>query len=170
MLLYSLPVVATTVYKSVDKSGVVNFSDTLIEENTQIDEMTIDIEATTSDTQVQQRLEDMRRTTDRMATDRMAREKHRAEMRELQAQSDALDTAARYSTDPDYPYPQTVSTTSVYYNYGYPYWRHHRRHHGHLRPKHPVIRPPLRPDYRDKFPAPHIRPLFTPRTRGAPRQ
>lgn len=172
LLLCSQPALATTVYKSVDDSGVVNFSDTLIEENVLLEEVEIRNEANPSDEDVQQRLDDMRTTTDRMAADRMAREKHRAEMRELAAKSNA-------SRAPDYYYPANydygpVYSGSGYYDYSYRgnYRRDYRKH-GRVRPRHPIARPPLRPQtrpsYRDNFPAPHIRPLFTPRTRGAPR-
>lgn len=171
-LLYTLPGTATTVYKSIDESGVVSFSDTVIKENEQLEEVTIDIEATPPDDQAEQRLEDMRETTDRMAADRMAREKHRAEMRELQAKADAVRTPQYYSDDYQYQDYRTVYTGGSYGYYRYPYRRHYRKHHGRPRPEHPIARPPLRPHtrpaYRDKFPAPHIRPLFTPRTRGAP--
>ena len=114
----------------------------------------------------------MRETTDRMANDRMAREKHRAEMRELQVQTEAARLPG-YSDD--YYEDNTIySGYSGYSNYyNYPKRRHWRRP-GHGRPTHPIARPPLRPHpvthpSTDNFPAPHIRPLFTPRTRGAPR-
>jgi hypothetical protein len=168
-LLYCLPGLATTVYKSVDESGVVSFSDSVPQEHTLLEEVEIDVAEPMSGNETQQRLEDMRETTDRMAADRMAREKHRAEMRELQAKTDAL----REPQYPDYSnydgYPAIY--TGGYYNYR-PYYP--RRHHpGPVRPEHPIARPPLRPGHdgpsiHDNFPAPHIRPLFTPRTRGAP--
>jgi hypothetical protein len=168
LLLCSQPVPATTVYKSVDDSGVVSFSDTVIEENVQLEQVEIDVEET-RDEDAQQRLHDMRDTTDRMAADRRAREKHRAEMRELQAETDALRTPQYYSNEYDY---RTVHTGGYGY-YNYPNRRYYRRP-GHGRPEHPIARPPLRPHtrpaYQDNFPAPHIRPLFTPRTRGAPRR
>jgi len=165
-LLYSLPGYATTVYKSVDERGVVTFSDSPPEDSTLVEAVEIDVPPAPDGAQAQQRLEDMRETTDRMVADRMAREKHRAEMRELQAKTDAMQ-APQYYPEDDY-YPTLYS--GGYYNYAYPYRRPYRRG-GYVRPEHPISRPPLRPDtsYMDNFPAPHIRPLFTPRTRGAPR-
>lgn len=168
-LVYCLPGLAATVYKSVDQDGVVTFSDTAPRENILLEEVEINFSSAPPSGEVQQRLEDMRETTDRMATDRMAREKHRAEMRELQAKTDAMQA-------PQYPESYSgqddpLIYTSGYYGYDYPY-RYRRPGHG--RPIPPIYRPPLRPPGAapdtENFPAPHIRPLFTPRTRGAPRQ
>jgi len=165
-----LPGLAATVYKSIDEKGVVHFSDTPPEEGVLLEELIIDIPESPDADQTQQRLEEMRKTTDRMAADRMAREKHRAEMRELQARTDALRTP-QYTPVDDY-YPTVYTGGYGYYDYPYPYRRYYRRV-DRPRPGHPIARPPLRPgagpSYEDNFPAPHIRPLFTPKTRGAPR-
>ncbi|MEZ5501105.1 MAG: DUF4124 domain-containing protein [Halioglobus sp.] len=134
-LLCGLPVCAATVYKSVDENGVVSFSDTLPADDILLETMVIEIEeglAPSAD--AQQRLEDMRATTDRMAADRMAREKHRAEMRQLDAQTDALQA------EQDAPAFYDNSTIFTGY-YGYPARRPHYR----PRPEHPIARPPVRP-------------------------
>jgi len=166
-LLHCLPGDAATVYKSIDDRGVVTFSDSPPVDGTFVETVEIDIPVSPDGGQTQPRLEDMRETTDRMAADRMAREKHRAEMRELQAKTEAMQTPQYYPADEYYP----AVYTGGYYNYGYPPRRHYRRG-GHVRPEYPVGRPPLRPPvdaaYEDRFPAPHIRPLFTPKTRGSP--
>jgi hypothetical protein len=171
-LMHCLPGVAATVYKSVDENGVVSYSDTLPQDDTLLETVVIDNREEPPNEQSQKNLKNMRETTDRMATDRMAREKHRAEMRELQAQTEAMQPP-QYSDD-YYGGSTTYSGyTSGYGYYNYPSRRYGRRP-GHGRPVHPIARPPLRhrPVNRpsaDNFPAPHIRPLFTPRTRGAPR-
>jgi Domain of unknown function (DUF4124) len=170
-LLHCLSGLATTVYKSVDENGVVSFSDSPPEENTLVEEVNIDIPESGAGDQARQRLEDMRETTDRMVADRMAREKHRAELRELDARTGAMQTPP-YESEDDY-YPAVYTGGYGYYDYPYPYRRHHRRPDP-IQPGYPIARPPLRPvkppSYQDDFPAPHIRPLFTPRTRGAPRE
>lgn len=169
-LLHCLPGLATTVYKSVDDNGVVTFSDSPPEDHTLVEEVEIDIPDSAAGDHAKQRLEDMRETTDRMVADRMAREKHRAELRESQARTDALQPP-QYEPENDY-YPAVYTGGYGYYDYPYPYRRHHYRPDP-VHPEHPIARPPLRPvatpSYYDDFPAPHIRPLFTPRTRGAPR-
>ena len=83
----------------------------------------------------QQQLEAMRETTDRMVADRQQREKHRAEMRKLQLESEPRTQVIEYGAPADnsgiytgyYPYP-------VYRPGGY-----------RPRPTHPIARPPLRP-------------------------
>jgi hypothetical protein len=169
-LLYCLPSLAATVYKSIDEQGVVRFSDAPPQNEILLETVVIDNQASLSSEQAQQNLQNMRETTDRMAADRMAREKHRAEMRELDVQAEAIQA-------PQYPeYYEDRTTYSGSYNYRTtPYWRRP----GHVRPVHPIARPPLRrPGHRPRgiepfpvsnFPAPHIRPLFTPKVRGSAR-
>jgi hypothetical protein len=166
-LLYGLPTAAATVYKSVDENGVVTYSDTRPAQDIGVETMIIDVDAPElTEQEQQQRLVDMRETTDRMAADRMAREKHRAEMREIQAQ-----TAAQQA-----PYPEYYDSPTIYSGYYDTPVRRPWRHPGYLRPEHPMPRPPLRPPGHNvrplpdnNFPAPHIRPLFTPTVRGGPR-
>jgi len=171
MLLHCLPGLAATVYKSIDESGVVSYSDTPPQNGILVETVEIDNRDSGPNEQAQQNLQDMRETTDRMVVDRLAREKHRAEMRKLQAQTGAVQA-------PQYPdYYDSSTIYSGYYDY--PIRRHWRRP-GHVRPEHPIVQPPLRPPV-DKFPpgagpspasnfpAPHIRPLFTPRVRGSSR-
>ena len=169
-LLVCLPSLAATVYKSIDEQGVVSFSDAPPQNEILLETVVIDNQASLSSEQAQQNLQNMRETTDRMVADRMAREKHRAEMRELDVQAEAMQT-------PQYPeYYEDRATYSGSYNYRTtPYWRRP----GHVRPVHPIARPPLRrPGHRPRgteplpvnnFPAPHIRPLFTPKVRGSVR-
>ena len=161
--LHCPPGLATTVYKSMDETGAVSFSDTLPEDSPAIEtfEITIHEAASTDSTEL---LEEMRQTTHRMAADRREREKHRAEMRQLQLHN------SRQKNKPVYPphydtITSSYSTAGSYYRYPLkrPAW-----------PRHPIVRPPLRPPNHgnpvEYFPAPHIRPLFAPRTRGAARQ
>ena len=108
----------------------------------------------------------MRETTDRMVADRMAREKHRAEIGKLQA-----ETQAKLSTQalPDYYESSTVY--SGYY--GRPsrrYWRDPYK----PRPAHPIVRPPLqnlpvgvRPLPGNNYPASLIRKHYDPKVRRA---
>ena len=148
-LLCCLPAVAATVYRTVDDNGVVSFSDAPPDADTPVETMVINAPTPQVSDVERQRLQDMRETTDRMAADRMAREKHRAEMRQLQAQ-----TATLY---PPKNAPQTVDSSwgySGYYNY--PARRPWRRSHG-PRPVHPIARPPLRPPGDSRPPV--IRPL-----------
>jgi hypothetical protein len=104
---WSVPVTATTVYKSVDESGVVSFSDALPETGSAVETLELNGANVTPSANQQQRLEDMRETTDRMASDRMAREKHRAEIKKIQAEADALqkEQTPQYVEYPQYAYP-----------------------------------------------------------------
>ena len=169
-ILYCVPGQTETVYKSIDEQGVVSFSDAPPQNEILLETVVIDNQASLSDDQTQQNLQNMRETTDRMVADRMAREKHRAEMRELDVQTEAMQA-------PQYPeYYEDRTVYSGYYNDSTrPYWRRP----GHVRPVHPIARPPLRrPGHRpnrtdpnpvSNFPAPHVRPLFTPKVRGSAR-
>ena len=76
-----VPAAAQTVYKTVE-DGVVTFSDTPPAEGS-AEEVTLRVPPPAEDAALQERLEAMRESTDRMAADRRAREKHRAELRAL---------------------------------------------------------------------------------------
>ena len=174
-LLCCLPGQAATVYKTVDDNGVVSYSDTRPPEDIPVETVEIDTQVPQDSALAQQRLQDMRETTDRMAADRMAREKHRAQMRQLQAQAQP-----RY----DYQYPRESqrqyvgfsSGYSGYYNYPSRPWRRtHKR-----RPRQPIARPPLRQHGHDNhpsmirtslpgnnYPASLIRKSYNPRVREA---
>jgi hypothetical protein len=134
------PALAATIYKSVDANGVVSFSDTKPEQAVLVETVVIDVQEPSSEV-TQQRLQDMRETTDRMVADRMARERHRAEMRQLDAQ-----TAAQHRSQ-GAPEDLTDYYTSPVIFGGYsPFparrpWRHPNR----PRPEHPIARPPLLP-------------------------
>ncbi|CAA0125520.1 Uncharacterised protein [Halioglobus japonicus] len=161
-LLCCLPVFAETVYKSIDDSGVVSFSDTPPVDDILVETVVIETPAAPSSDLTAQRLEDMRETTDRMVADRMAREKHRAELRQLDAQ--------RYAETSQPDVTEYDDATSSYPEY-YPYpvrrgWRQHKR------PVHPIARPPAlspapyqQPDY--NYPASLIRKSYDPNVRAA---
>ena len=186
-LLYCLPGLAATVYKTVDENGVVSFTDIKPAGESPVETLLIDARAPQVNEVEQQRLQDMRDTTERMATDRMAREKHRAELRQLQAQTQAWQ-------QPRYQYPVNYSPRYLGYSsgysgyYNYPArrpWRHKRR----PRPEHPIAggpiaghpiaRPPLRLPARghssdvrtslpgNNYPASLIRKSYDPKVRAA---
>ncbi len=123
---------AATVYKTVDENGVVSFSDAPPKGDEPVETLEIDARAPVLTQTEQAQLDAMRETTDRMVADRQQREKHRAEMRQQQVDSQARATenvapGAYNGTYPAYyPYP-------VYIPVGRP------------RPIHPIARPPLRP-------------------------
>jgi hypothetical protein len=133
-LLCCLPGQAATVYKTVDEDGVVSFSDTKPISDEPVETLKINGQAPPVSADEQQRLEDMRETTDRMAADRMAREKQRAELRQQQAQASPAQ--------PDYTdYMGSSSRNSDNYGYyGYPVRRPVLR----PIPVHPIVRPPVR--------------------------
>ena len=128
----------STVYRTVDENGVVSFSDTPPEEGG-ADKVQIDAPAPSSTGEYVENLEAMRETTDRMAEDRRAREKHRAEMRELAARTEAYEQSQQ---------PQVIE----YDNYLPSYVG------GYYRPGHGHGRPPWRPGYRPKPEHPIARP------------
>jgi hypothetical protein len=184
-LLCCLPSLAATVYKTVDEDGVVSFTDIKPAGESPVETLVIDARAPQVSEAEQQRLQDMRDTTDRMAADRMAREKHRAELRQLQAQ-----TQPQYQ--PQYPagdnpgYWGYSTGYSGYYNY--PARRPWRSKHR-PRPEHPIAgrpiagrpiaRPPLRlpaqghsSDIRtslpgNNYPASLVRRSYDPKVRAA---
>ncbi|MEM9256431.1 MAG: DUF4124 domain-containing protein [Pseudomonadota bacterium] len=159
---------ATTVYKTVDDSGVVTFSDTPPEDDDLILVETLEIDAPppSSSAEDQQWLEDMRETTDRMAADRRAREKHRAELRQLQAETAALN-------QPQEPEVIVQDRFVGYPNYFYPrYFRPKHPHHPHrpgakppLRPVQPLA-PSTRPLPRNNYPASLVRKHYNPTVRA----
>jgi hypothetical protein len=161
-LLCCLPGFAETVYKSVDDSGAVSFSDTRPTGDILVETVVIEVPASPSSDLTEQRLEDMRETTDRMAADRMAREKHRVELRQLDAQKYAQKSSQDLTE-----YYDTTTTYSGYYPY--PARRAWRRPN---RPAHPIARPPLlspTPHRLPKhdYPASLIRKSYDPKVRAA---
>ena len=137
---------AQTVYKSVDESGAVSFSDTPPSGDTEAETLEINAPPPSSDPTQQANLEAMRETTDRMAQDRREREKHRAEMREIQARTAANETARNDNQDyyDDYYPIYTGYNNRRYYNHRPPYRPGFRP-----KPEHPIARPPHRPMPRD---------------------
>ncbi len=144
---------ATTVYRTVDRFGAVSFSDTP-PAHAAIPAETLQISASpgSEDDTTAARLEEMRETTARMIASRMARERHRAELRKLHAETD-LSRAAL-----DAPYPEEDYTVYREPLYLTPYRRHPVGH----RP-----RPPLRaaPAPRSSYPASLIRRHYNPQVR-----
>ena len=132
LLLWIPQGLATTVYKTVDENGVVSFSDTAT--GTDAEVLDITVPAPRSVKNHLENLEAMRETTDRMADDRREREKHRAELKEMQAKSAPVP-------QPVYNEGSAVISGGYYYPPGRPPW-----HPGYRpEPEHPIIYPPLRP-------------------------
>jgi Domain of unknown function (DUF4124) len=127
---------AATVYKTVDEDGVVSFSDTKPVSEEPVETLKINAQAPPVSAEEQQRLQDMRETTDRMAEDRMAREKQRAELRQQQQQ--AAPAQPDYT---DYMGGSSGRNSDYYGYYGYPVRRPVVR----PKPVHPIARPPVRP-------------------------
>jgi len=164
------PAVAATIYKSVDANGVVTFSDTKPEHDVLVETMVIEVQEPPPSELTQQRLQDMRETTNRMAADRMAREKHRAQMRQLEAQRAEQESPQELIEYYDSPV--------VYTGYS-PYparrpWRPPNHH----RPEHPIVKPPLLPPGQqyplstrplpvNDYPANLIRRHYDPKVRAA---
>ncbi|MEP1470366.1 MAG: DUF4124 domain-containing protein [Halieaceae bacterium] len=137
---------AQTVYKTVDESGAVSFSDKPPEADVETETLEIQAPPPSSDPTQQANLEAMRETTDRMAEDRREREKHRAEMRELQARTNTTSAESNSTQDyyDDYYPAYTGYNNRRYYNHRPPYrpgWK--------PKPEHPIARPPVRPMPRD---------------------
>ena len=142
LLLAAAPAPAATVYKTVDAKGVVTYSDTPPAGEIEVETLVIDVQSAPPSEGVQEQLEAMRETTDRMVADRQQRERHRADMRKLQSESrpQVIDNTAPAGYDGTY--------TGYYpYNYPYPVYR--------PRPGH---RPGYRPDG-GHWPRPPLRPL-----------
>jgi len=170
--LWCLPNYAATIYKSVDQNGVVQYSDTRPTDVNVLETMVIDESTVPPAGQAEQRLQDMRETTDRMVADRMAREKHRAELRQIDAQ-----TNARQAEQDTRDYVDTSPVYIGYYDYpGRRPWRPWRGHHP--RPEHPITHPPLRhpvekrvtgmrPLPGNDYPASLIRKSYDPKVREA---
>ena len=131
VLLCCAPGQAATVYKTVDEDGVVSFSDTKPVSEEPVETLKINAQAPPVSAAEQQRLEDMRETTDRMAADRMAREKQRAELRQPQTPPQ----------QPDYTDYMGYSSGRNSGYYGYPVRRPGLK----PRPVNPIARPPVRP-------------------------
>jgi hypothetical protein len=175
-LLCSLPALSSTVYKTVDENGVVSFSDTPPGGDTQVETMQIDAPDPRLDEEDQARLE----TTDRMAADRREREKHRAELRRLQAET---TPPPNYTTEDYTDYLGSSRYSGYYSGPVYRPWRPGYRpgHPGYRpgppghrpgrppgyrpRPEHPIARPPLRqpPQVQLGSNAQLMRPLVSPR-------
>jgi hypothetical protein len=174
VLLCSLPVFAATVYKSIDANGVVTYSDVKPPDDVLVETLEFDQpEPVNSDVEAQ-RLEDMRETTDRMAADRMAREKYRAELRQLDAETEASRAPA---PDDLTDYNDSTPIYTGYYPYPYPVRRPWRPPY-HPRPVPPIAHPPLlpskpnlppgvRPLPGNKYPASVIRQGYDPKVRAA---
>lgn len=136
LMLAAAPVFSATVYKTVDENGVVSYSDTAPAPEQEAEVMVIDVQAPQDSESAQEQLEAMRETTDRMVADRQQREKHRAEMRKLQAENEPPPQAIEYGAP--------VDNSGIYTGY-YPYPVYRPGGGYRPRPGHPIARPPLRP-------------------------
>lgn len=170
----SLPTLAATVYKSVDANGVVTYSDVKPPDEILVETLELTVSEPASPDTAAQRLEDMRETTDRMVADRLAREKHRAEIRQLEAQTAASREQEAVADD--------YEATEVYGGY-YPYYpaahphRPWRPPYHPPRPDHPIVHPPLSPPSNlapgvrplpgNDYPASLIRKSYDPKVRAA---
>ncbi|MEH6585926.1 MAG: DUF4124 domain-containing protein [Halioglobus sp.] len=145
LLLFScLTAQAQTVYRSVDETGAVSFSDTPPENDKDAEEVSLNVVAPQDPEAYQQNLDDMRETTDRMAEDRREREKHRAEMRELAARTAPQQSQPQQQNLVD-QYSTSWGYEGSYYNRpGRPPWRPGYR----PKPEQPIYRPPLQPQPR----------------------
>ena len=153
LILHGLHGQAATVYRTVDENGVVSFSDTPPAGDAPVETMKINAATPEVSPEEQQRLEDMRETTDRMAADRREREKQRAELRKEQAQSQNV------AQQPDYTDYMGYSTGRNRIYRG-PIRRTGLRPGNGARPVHPIARPPVRPPTSSARPT---RPASTPR-------
>jgi hypothetical protein len=138
-LLGSSLVISDTVYKSVDENGAISFSDIPPENGDETEKLQLVTPQPSSSGESLANLEAMRETTDKMAADRREREKHRAEMRELQA-SKQSKTASNTDYIDDYYPIYTGYDNRRYYNHRPPY-----RPGLHPKPEYPIARPPIRP-------------------------
>lgn len=140
-LLVLIPIAsAQQVYKTVDENGVVSFSDTPPADEQEVEVLQIDAPPAQAPEDHLEQLNAMRETTDRMAADRREREKHRAELREINARSQqaAEPQVVEYRNTTDY-WP--VYGAPVYGHPGRPPYRPGYR----PKPEHPIARPPVRP-------------------------
>lgn len=169
-LLCCTSVMSATIYKSVDANGVVTYSDTRPREDVLVETLVIEEREPPQGETAQQQLQEMRETTDRMVADRMARERHRAELRQLDREPAAEDTTpelAEYYTNPvvDTGYPV------------FPGWRPWHRPRPPY-PEHPGTRPPLlpldppntagtRPPPSSDYPASLVRRHYNPKVRAS---
>ncbi len=168
LLLCYQPGFTATIYKSVDEHGVVRYSDTRPTEDILVETVVIEELAAPPVGQEQQRLLDMRETTDRMVADRMAREKHRAQLRQLEVKKTAQQSSQEASQ-----YDNNAPIYAGYYDYPVRYpWRHPH----YPRPTHPIAHPPLRPPVQNfppgmrpgnDYPASLIRKSYDPKVREA---
>ena len=125
---------AATVYKTVNEDGTTSFSDTKPVTDAPVEKVKINVqESSLTPQEQQQRLDDMRETTDRMASDRMEREQQRAKLQAKQQQPST-------SQQPDYTDYMGYSTGGSRYS-GYPARRPGLK----PVPTHPIARPPIRP-------------------------
>jgi len=136
--LCSAVAMSATVYKTRDDNGVVSYSDQPPAEGEQAEVLKIDASTPQSPDEYLERLDDMRETTDRMAADRREREKHRAELREIQARKESYQESSQQGYTGYNDYVPVYSGS--YRHRGRPPYRPGYR----PRPVHPIARPPLR--------------------------
>lgn len=152
-LLLAVSASATTVYRTVDRFGAVSFSDTPpAAAAIPVQELQI-VTSQSADEDTAERLEAMRETTERMIASRMARERHRAELRKLDAETELSRAAV------DAPYPGTDANIYREPPYLTPYRRHTVSH----RPQPPLRAAPA--SRSSSYPASLIRRHYNPQVR-----
>jgi Domain of unknown function (DUF4124) len=145
LVLFTQGATATTIYRTTGADGEASFSDTPPQNGTQADEVEIEVTAPIIDQSTQQRLANLRETTDRMVADRMAREKHRAELRQLQAEAERRQQQVLANENGDY------------YNNGYERdYYYPRRYLGPIRHGRRLDRKDHRKEHRGIYPAPPL--------------
>lgn len=136
-LLFSAAIQSATVYKTVGEDGVVSFSDTPPTGDVATEVMEVASPTPQSAETYLEQLSAMREVTDRLASDRREREKHRAELKALNARTQAYETPIQpaYRQYSDY-YPSSIRRYRRAVRY--PWFPGHGP-----KPVHPIVRPPL---------------------------
>ena len=141
LTLSAVCVAQTTVYRHVDENGVVTFSDTPPDASVEAEEMRIQAQTAQDPNAYLQNLDAMRESTDRMVADRQERERHRSELRQINAESSQQSPQTYSEPYPDYVNVWPVYSAPVYGRPGRPGkppWRPGYR----PKPEHPIARPP----------------------------
>lgn len=136
-LMFSAAIQSATVYKTVGEDGVVSFSDIPPKSDVATEIMEVTAPSPQSVEAHLEQLSAMREVTDRLASDRREREKHRAELKALNARTQTYEAPAQpaYRQYSDY-YPSSIRRYRR--TDRYPWFPGHGP-----KPVHPIVRPPL---------------------------